>query len=694
MADVSGLLQLLWWGQSSGTAADPVWPTATVQVRDGRFNRRYAAWDGEPIAATIAGGNNAAPWQAFWEPSEAYTDLPGVYSIHISQAFENNGVNVCTIDLENIAETAHSEGGFVFHAIERGYYSPFRGFAAPGRLGWPPEDQNAWYRKLNKKQQITITQGYLDVEAKTFTGLIDDIDLESAPDRITITCRSFSGSVLGEQRMFGNVKDPYLRSPVTFVDRRTSDKLRKVGYDAKASSEDVTLQYPPEHVLDTHSSYWRSRKHADPDGTEWIQIRVPQGRYQTFYLWPKYANMRAYFSVYAKPRTDGNPTTFGGHSVSEGWIGIGEGAIGTVPGAEGGIPYLKSIENIANQGHYHTFGEGSDAPEAELGPGSIIRVSFRNLAQVSGLDLPPGEPGGAYRAGVVRMIAIKRALTSEALKQRWILVDDVADAVKVILRWAGYKEWNIENTGVRLKRKVTFSMDSFLIDAINKLAESTNYVFFENDPSAADLSIGVPTFRQSRVITEDLARAAVNDTELLTGMQAKITDEPLATVIRVRGRPADDEEVGGAFLIGTPTADSIRRIHYTLFPSWSGHLPTDTNDLAGILKHVVHLDPKLTSVEDCKFAALYIALQQALLSVTGQIEIPAFPGFEIDSFALVKDTGTGMFTRLLIATRDSTMQLGEEASYKQTLAGTWVDTPNVIAVKDLINQAILERTNE
>lgn len=292
------------------------------------------------------------------------------------------------------------------------------------------------------------------------------------------------------------------------------------------------------------------------------------------------------------------------------------------------------------------------------------------------------------------MIAIKRRLSEEALTQRWVLVDDVADVVKVVLRWAGYKEWDIESTGVRLKRKVTFFMDSFLIDVINKVAESTNYVFFENDPSADDLSIGIPTFRQSRVITEDDARAAVNDTDLLTGMQAKITDEPLSTVIRVRGRPADDEEIGGAFLIGSPTADSIRRIHYTLFTPWSGHTEEDTNDLAGILKHVVHLDPKLTSVEDCKFAALYIAMQEALLSVTGQIEIPAFPAFEIDSFGLVKDTGTGMLTRLLIATRDSTMTLGEEASYKQTLAGTWVDTPNVIAIKDLIQQAILDRSNE
>lgn len=686
MADVSGLLQLLWFGQSTQTLSGPVWPTCTVKLRQGRFERAYEAWAGEAINALIAGGNNTEPYQATWTPDGDYVDLPGIYKVTISQAFDNNGLTIATIDMENISFQEEGVSPAQFHIFDRGHFSPFRGFAPAGRLGWDPSLQNEWYQVLNKKQQITITQGYIGEEAKTFTGLIDNIDLAGSPTRITITCRDF-GQTLTDQRLFGNVKDPYLKDPVTFVDRRTAEKLEKVGYDAKAASEDVTGKYPAEFVIDEESStYWRSRKYETPSATDWIQIRVPEGRYQTFYLWPRFAGMRAYFSIYVKPRDDGKPCKLGNQILNEGWIGIGEGGIGIVPGDNGGIPYIKQIENLSSQGHYHTF--GVDKPALEVGAGSIIRVSFRDLARVSLLDLPPGEQGGAYRAGVRRMIAIRRSLTKEALKKRWVLVDDVSDAIKIILRWAGFKEWDIESTGVSLKRPVVFNRGMFLIDCINKFAESTNYVFFINDPSADEDSIGVPTFRQSRVITEDLARAMVRDTDLLTGIRAKVDDEPLAYVIRVRGRAVSAKK-GGKTLGGSAT----KRIMFTFFPPWSGR-EGQSDDLSGLYKHVIHMDPKLTTPEDCEFACYYIALKEALQNVIGDIQIPAFPGFELDSFALVQDSGTGLFTRLWISNRETTFISGEQASYVQTLGGTWVDTPNVIAMKEIIQQALLTKSNE
>lgn len=683
-------LGALWWGQSSETLNKPVAPTTTVKIRSGRFNRRYAAWDGDRLAAIIAGGNNAAPWQAFWEPAGAYVELPGVAQVTLDQDFDNNGLTIATIELENIGYPEQGVGDNAFRMIERGYFAPYRGYNPADRPGWDPALQNEWYLRLSKNAQVTVWQGYDGEEVPSFTGLIDDVDLTSMPDRITLSVRDF-GQVLVDERMFGNVKDPYLRDPVTFVDRRTAERLRKVGYDAKSATEDVSGRYPPSHVLNSdQTSYWRSRKYADPAATDWIQIRLPQGRYQTFYLWPRYQGMRAYFSLYAKPRNDGKACTFAGEPVSEGWVGIGEGAIGTVPGAEGGVPYVKMVANLANQGHYHTFGVGSDAPAFECGAGSIIRVSFRDLAPVSGTDQPPGEAGGiAYRAGVTRMVGIRRSLSAEAVKKRWVLVDDVSDAVKVILRWAGFKEWDIESAGVRLKRPVVFNRGDFLSDCIKRLAESTNYVFFMNDPTAADDSIGVPTFRQSRVITEDAPVAAVDDTNLLTGIRVKISDEPLAYSIRVRGRAADDDDAGAGFLIG---GGDVKRVKFTFYPPWSGHGGSD--DLAGILKHVVHQDSKLTSAEDCEFACYYIALAEALKSVTGTIEIPGFPAVELDSFVQVRDTGTGMWTRLWVAHRTTTWVGGEKASYTETASGTWVDTPNVISMKEVIQKALLERSNE
>lgn len=679
MATVSPTLASRWRQQSSYWAREPGdgvgRPQMRVEVRSGRFNRRYDDWNGEPLGVRIAGTGGGQPWQAFWEELTPYVEIPGVASVRLEQDFQNNGITVATVEIDNVLYRETGAGNTLMHTVERGALAPFRGYAPPNRPGWDPALQNEWYDKLARNAQITIHQGYDGEEVKTFTGLIDDVDLTSDPDRITITCRDF-GQLLTDQRMFGHVKNPYIRDPVTFVDRLTADAVKLVGYGAAASDEDTGGNYPPSHVTDLDAdTYWRSRIYGAANATTWVQIRIPQGRYASFWLNPKWPGHEVYVSLYAKERTDGKPCRWNGQDIGVGWV---ENGLGNVPGANGGIPYVRKIDSASEVPAYYDFGPA--LPELECGPGSILRIHFRNLAPVEG-DI---EQIAGYRAGVQRLAARKRELSSEAKEKRWVLVDDAADVVRVILRWAGFKEWDVEGTGVRLKRPVVFNRGDFLIDCIRKMAEAVNYVFFINDPTSDDLSLGVPVFRKSRVLTEDAPVAAVRDRDLLTGIRVKMTDEPLAYVIRVRGRLATDEETGAGYLIG---GGSQRRVKFTYYPPWARL----ENRLAGILKHVVHHDNKLTSTEDCEFACYYIALQEALEAITGSIEIPATPVVELDSFVAVEDLGTGIFSRLWVASRSSEFTNGETRAWTQSVGGTWVDTPDVIAMKDIINAAVLAR---
>jgi hypothetical protein len=70
---------------------------------------------------------------------------------------------------------------------------------------------------------------------------------------------------------------------------------------------------------------------------------------------------------------------------------------------------------------------------------------------------------------------------------------------RCILRWAGFKEWEVENTGVRLKRPFVVNAGDFLIDAIQAAqTRRPASTFFIKDPTDADdLSIGVPVFRNA-----------------------------------------------------------------------------------------------------------------------------------------------------------------------------------------------------
>lgn len=677
MAQPSDALTANWRRQASTGVGQPA---LTATIRLGRFYRRYASWAGPPINGRIAGGNNARPWQAFWTPATGAVEMPNILSFTKEKDFSNNGIAIGTIEFENIHIVEEGVDTTLVHLMQRGAFAPYRGYHAPGRPGWPAGSKNLWYRILDRNAQITIWEGYGEETVKTWTGLIDDVDLTSKPDRITVTARDF-GQVLSDQDMFGWNHDPMIREPITFIDKRQGENLQKVGYDPKAATANVN--HPASYVLDLdHDTWWRSRTYNTPHATDWIQIRVPLGRYETFYLWPKDGGMSCYISVFVKPRADGKRNRWGDMALPDnGWVDLG---LGDVPGDAGGIPFVKFLPTLDRKGHYHTFTRDSNSLALECGRGSIIRCSFRNLQEQRPGEAPPGEYERLpYAARVIRMVAMKRNLKKAAKEKHMVLVDDVSDAVRFLLRWSGFKEWEVENSGVKLAKKVVISRDMKIIDAINLFKESVDFVFFMKDPSAADLSIGIPVFRQARVVTEDEPVTHVTEKDLLTGIRVKITDEPLAYVIRMRGRPTKRKGPGTGFRFG---GGDVRRVKYTYYPPWSR--AAFGGRLAGIAKHVLHQDNKFATSEDCQFACYYVALHEALESITGTIEVPGWPGFELDDMVMVSDTGTGIRSRLWVSNFNTVHERGEQASYKVTLSGAWVDTPDVIAIKKAINALV------
>jgi hypothetical protein len=290
---------------------------------------------------------------------------------------------------------------------------------------------------------------------------------------------------------------------------------------------------------------------------------------------------------------------------------------------------------------------------------------------------------GKFYAGAISLQARHVGeLSAEAIKQNWVIVGDITGVVTTILRWAGFKEWDVEPAQARLPKRILANRSMKYIDVIKLVADAIGYTFYIGDPTSAENSIGVPVFKPSSVISGATPVATVRDEDLLTAISVKHTDEPLAYIIRVRGRTSDDGQRVGR--------DSTRRIMYTFSPPWRGtqELGYQDTQLAGILKHVIHTNQLFRSMDDCRFGAYYIGLAEALASTQAVIEVPGYPGFELDGQVVLEDLGTGLTTRLYISNRHDVFTAGERGGWKVTLTGALLDTANVQDMVTIINDAI------
>lgn len=466
--------------------------------------------------------------------------------------------------------------------------------------------------------------------------------------------------------------------------RRRPVAVQRVGYDALASSR-TTENFKAENVIDESiQTEWHSDRRSARDVTEWVQIRVPQGAYRSFRLYTNVDDMEMFVSIYAKNRRrkkgtksdayEEYPPQFEEDDIPEDWVDLGKGL---VPGeTNGGIPYVKREASVAKM--YNRAFTFSLPGKFELGKDSIIRVHFRHLHPIADeYQARVGKLLANTRTGVQQPKPATKEEEDKEKRRRVIEVEDPSDIVRVVLRWAGFAEWNIENTGASLKGDWgPFSRQTPLRDIIAKVEEMTGYVFFMAPPTENDASVGIPTFRSALLLRDDLPDIPrITDRDLLTGIQAKTTDEPLASIIRVRGAKLKRRLGGQQFSI-----EKEYRVMSTYRPPWW--------PLGGMLRHVVHYEPRLKDQLSVDVMAALIALKEALASATATIEIPGTPEFDLDWQVALYDAGTGLNTRLYLASRSTVFVSGERPSYKTTLGGSLLDTPWIVGVKQHLNRLV------
>lgn len=676
-------------------------PRQVVKIQRGHLARFYHPFEflsgGSDVFGVVwEGQHNTDPWHPDWHAFEEWITVPNVSQVSVTKGLGEDGIVSAEVHIENVAQIALAGPGGNYHRTERGSYTPFRGTRPPGRQASPA--MNEWFDVLNGGHRMKIWQGYGDELVPVFCGFVDDTDVSVSPDTIVLSSRM--GGQLVDQHIFGWAKAADIRSPITFAPR-TGPKspvldFEKKGSGATASSEDPG--YPARQVNNDGSAYWRSQSHSTPNVTEWVEIRLPAGTYEYFYVDPHYAGMEVYVSVYARGSVGSDPVTGGttivpaqknGVDIADGFVSTGAG---TVPGTHGGHPYIRKI-NDCTQAIRRPIGA-----KLKLGNNSVLRLSFRNLGLSYDPNVISPHTVDEYRAGARRVVAYKTVIKAKANAKGWILIDDASDMVKWALMWAGFHEWEVESFGANIVEPVTFHQGDFLIDIIRSATAQGNYSFFIKAPTTHDLSIGVPVFRSSRAMVHSSpTQVEVRNTDLLTRLETKYSTEGLHYVIRYRGQ----QTKAGAGL----GEDKSKRVMATYFPPWSGahhDVITGAFDmvypypgsgggrLAGVMKHFTNTDDGLRTEDECQIANLLVAINEALNSYTATLEMPGYP-LELDEHVSVIDPAGGVNNRVWTSNVQTTFITGQETSFVTSVGGSLVDSPDLLAIViDFI--ALLSRT--
>lgn len=259
-------------------------------------------------------------------------------------------------------------------------------------------------------------------------------------------------------------------------------------------------------------------------------------------------------------------------------------------------------------------------------------------------------------------------------RKKWVIVKDYADIVRWSLRNAGFPkgQWVVQDCGANLAEPLVFDRSQTHIDVIRKVQDLTGYTFFMGEPTAA-MALGVPTFRRTRAIVKPLNPVLdLKAAQMLTGCQWATDDSPKASIIRVRGKATPTIRGGRPLGHDIPTILGVYR------PPW--HRSNPPRD-ARILKHVTPApEPLYKTQQQVDVAAQMIALAMAMAGDTATVEIPAYPGLQLDDIINIDDPHAGVNSRAWVAQKTSTFTTGRDASWKMSLGTGLLDTPDVTEV--------------
>lgn len=257
-----------------------------------------------------------------------------------------------------------------------------------------------------------------------------------------------------------------------------------------------------------------------------------------------------------------------------------------------------------------------------------------------------------------------------------IPIDDIADIARIVFRWAGFKEWEVEDSGTLLKDRIVCNTGDTFMTLLSTLRDFLGYTFFMAEPTSME-SIGRPIFRLARVLENTQSEIErVSDRDVLTQIKVKWTNQQERYIIRMRGALLAASK-GGSRL----STDSAERAMFVYRPPWHDRM-------AGVIKHLTHYSDKMVTVTDCQIGAYLVAMQIGLAAVTVILEIPGTPHIGLDSFLTVVDDQTGLSGRLYVTNRTSTLTTGEDAQWKLSLGGAFVDTPDIQAIAAQYTKAL------
>ena len=384
-----------------------------------------------------------------------------------------------------------------------------------------------------------------------------------------------------------------------------------------------------------------------------MEIEIPAGYYEKFYIRLPYKGQGIYISIYA---TAGSQ--WDGANIAAGeWINAGIGNVG-------GIPYTNGWGSSEANANSRSIGGVFQAAA-----GSKIRIFFTNL--------PYRSEWGDYRAGCTRLAAF--LFGHDALHplngdpgvnaNHWVLIDDYADIVKAVFMWAGYKEWEVEEVGESLLEPWSWEMSKFFIDMIDEVLEHVNFCCYEESPSSNAESLGVPCFVHNRATDPPKdGMIEITDSDMLETMQPKFDLSNLPWEICYRGNVDKD---GKSY-----DEESIRRYRGTYFPPWSGAGPdiVEEGRVGGVRRLDETVDENLTSNDKCLYAAMMAAQQYALEAFTVEFQIAGYPGIEMNQQVSVVSDVTGINSRVWVNKIHSEHTVGKKSEWKMSISGCLLDS--------------------